>query len=36
MVVSKTDDLVQTILRQIEAGTLRPGDRLPSTAELRK
>ncbi|HET6482201.1 MAG TPA: winged helix-turn-helix domain-containing protein [Actinoplanes sp.] len=32
---SKTQQVIDDITGQIESGQLRPGDRLPSTAELR-
>lgn len=36
MVVSKTRAVIDDIIRQIHDGVLRPGDRLPSAAELRR
>ena len=35
MAKSKTQQVIDDITAQIESGQLRPGDRLPSTAELR-
>ncbi len=35
MATSKTQRLIDDITSQIEAGQLRPGDQLPSAAELR-
>jgi DNA-binding GntR family transcriptional regulator len=35
MATSKTQRIIDDITSQIEAGQLRPGDQLPSAAELR-
>lgn len=35
MAKSKTQQVIDDITGQIESGQLQPGDRLPSTAELR-
>ncbi len=35
MATSKTQRIINDVTSQIEAGQLRPGDQLPSAAELR-